>query len=390
MTPPAPAPASGRQRRRRSWISRLTLLAVLTVVAVLAAELVVRVLRLTQPFDPPQDTALYLFHESPDGPIRLTPGWEGTIGGAPVRISRDGFRDRPFTSRPNRGTERIAILGDSYTMGEGVPDDATYPKRLEALLGGPPAYEVLNAGVNATNTLHHRATLHDVLRDFAPTTVVLGFNVNDMHFETETRFERMQRKGQAYTVDADGRVNRDTRPAGLVGKLRAGLREHLHLYRYLSSLRSARDAPVRYGPAVIRAAVTSGGADRVDALIREMAATCAAAGVRFLVVLIPDLLDTPADVTAFDAYPFRDEHARLQSSLASAGIPCHDLLDAFGDRDPNDFVVHPANRHYDAAGNAILAETVHAVLRDALSPPRAPEASEAPQATTAPDSRGGR
>src|SRR5262249_33225518 len=59
-------------------------------------------------------------------------------------INAQGFRARETYERAvPAGKYRIVTLGDSYTMGYGVGDDATYPARMQALC---PALQTVNMG----------------------------------------------------------------------------------------------------------------------------------------------------------------------------------------------------------------------------------------------------
>jgi len=85
---------------------------------------------------------------------------------------------REFAASPPSGVRRIVAIGDSFTFGENVGDDETWPAQLEALLGDA---EVLNLGVFAYS--HDQAAL--ALRDdglpYAPGIVLLGYVDDDLN-----------------------------------------------------------------------------------------------------------------------------------------------------------------------------------------------------------------
>jgi hypothetical protein len=88
-----------------------------------------------------------------------------------------GMRDRDRLLAKPAGTKRIAVLGPSYVMGTGVGDDETFTKVLEGLLNegrsDPSGFEVLNFGVAGYSFLQELAILEDRVLDFAPDVVVL-------------------------------------------------------------------------------------------------------------------------------------------------------------------------------------------------------------------------
>src|SRR3954468_15943225 len=74
--------------------------------------------------------------------FRSNPVWR-------IALNDEGFRSAAFT-RKALGTIRIACIGDSWTFGMNVDQDATYPARVEALLKARPAtknVEVMNFGI---------------------------------------------------------------------------------------------------------------------------------------------------------------------------------------------------------------------------------------------------
>jgi hypothetical protein len=73
--------------------------------------------------------------------------WNGTV----FRTNRFGYRTPEVEPEKRDGTYRIAVFGSSNTMGHGVNDEETYPRRLERWLNeetrGAPRVEVVNLAV---------------------------------------------------------------------------------------------------------------------------------------------------------------------------------------------------------------------------------------------------
>jgi lysophospholipase L1-like esterase len=79
-----------------------------------------------------------------------------------VKINSHGLRDREISYEKPPNTIRIGVFGDSFTFGEGVQNDETYPKILETLLknekiNGKYNIEVLNFGIGKTGISHQFA-----------------------------------------------------------------------------------------------------------------------------------------------------------------------------------------------------------------------------------------
>jgi lysophospholipase L1-like esterase len=175
-------------------------LAVVGVAAVLAAaELFLRATAPDthapglRPRDPPDDAAPVLTKLAEIYNQKHVRGW---WRGVFVRTNSRTLRGPEYASRPAPGVFRIAIGGDSVTMGLGVDEADTYPAQLERLLAedgrGPPV-EVINAGLSGINVNYAVSRLSDVARHYHPQLLVLGFTSNDI----EGRYYRPLATGEA-------------------------------------------------------------------------------------------------------------------------------------------------------------------------------------------------
>ena len=86
-----------------------------------------------------------------------------------------GVREYARTRAP--GTQRVLVLGDSFTFGDEVSDDETYAHFLEELL---PGVEVVNLGVHGYGHDQMLLYLREVGARYAPDLVLLGFVADDM------------------------------------------------------------------------------------------------------------------------------------------------------------------------------------------------------------------
>lgn len=106
-----------------------------------------------------------------------------------VRINSKGLRDREFDYKKETNTYRIGVFGDSFTFGEGVQDNETYPKLLEHLLNADEqlkatgkGIEVLNFGIGKTGTSHQYAFYRKEGKKYDLDLVILGFlGANDFY-----------------------------------------------------------------------------------------------------------------------------------------------------------------------------------------------------------------
>jgi hypothetical protein len=147
------------------WVQRVLLAAVGVLVALVAAE---GVLRRWGPVTRGTDVR-GITHPHPDGGFGLRPGVTQTVHGclgdfhSRVIINSHGFRFPEYPKAKSPGTRRIALLGDSEVFGVGVDQAQTLDRCLEAALNRDPAarVEVLNFAIPGVGPLTHVRVLED-------------------------------------------------------------------------------------------------------------------------------------------------------------------------------------------------------------------------------------
>lgn len=95
--------------------------------------------------------------------------------GTVVSIDGDGMRNNGTSPAP-AGAKVIAAVGDSFTFGDEVDDDATWPAALEKILGKP----VKNGGVFGYSLAQSVLRAEAMLDRFAVETVVLSLIPDDI------------------------------------------------------------------------------------------------------------------------------------------------------------------------------------------------------------------
>lgn len=335
----------------RGRLARLLLLAASLVVGLAAGEAFVRAAGVVPPARPPAEVAIVHHYTDPNGAVRMVPGWEGWLSGAPVSLNADGFRDRRHPRRPPAGVRRWVALGDSYTMGDGVAAEETWPKRLEALMDRT---EVVNCGISGTNTRNQVAALPSILGRFRPHGVLLAMNLNDLRSYPLTRFEEQVVAGARFEVLGDGRVRVVREPSTPEARWRSFLVRHSALVRLIKRLRVERSEA---GPGPLERGgrwLAGEGRSEAVAAARRGRDLAAAEGAELVALLLPALLEVPHGSGA--VYPWSEAHAELCAELEAAGVECLDLAPAFAGRDLDGLALRRHDRHYDADGHRLVAE----------------------------------
>lgn len=91
-----------------------------------------------------------------------------------------GFRDREFTLRPEPGTKRVAVIGDSVTMGAGVEFHESFPAVLNRMFAeANENIELYNFGVTGYNTEQEFQVLKTKAIHYHPDFVLWVYHPND-------------------------------------------------------------------------------------------------------------------------------------------------------------------------------------------------------------------
>ena len=256
------------------------------------------------------------------------PNRSAFLMGAPFAINSAGLRDREFAREKPGGVRRIVWLGDSTTVGWGVPLEATAPKILERESNG--RYEVLNCGVGNYDTVQEVEHYLTIDRAFHPDQVILEYFINDA--EPVPRERNAGIAGHSYLAAfAISRFDGALRLAGLRPQWRD---YYSSLYRDgAPGFEAAKDALGRLA----------------DAAARDSAA--------LLVAILPELHQING------AYPFAAEQQKVKDYLATRRIRTLDLLPCLRGHGPESTLwVTPADTHPNAKANTLIAACVAGAL----------------------------
>lgn len=196
---------AGPPRRRVVWAARAFAVVLSTIVGAVAAEVVLR----SQPVAAPAGA------RAPDPEARGLPDIEGIFAlarpnqraryrGALYETNSRGVRGPEMTIAKPPGTFRIAVIGDSFTMGSGVRLEEAYPALLQDALNGTGAvhrYEVLNfglSGLSLAGAIDQR--LLPIALDYAPDLLVYGFTVNDLEGPDYASHPRLPRRSGRFLL----------------------------------------------------------------------------------------------------------------------------------------------------------------------------------------------
>jgi hypothetical protein len=292
-------------------------------------------------------------------------GYFGDRNTVESRINSRGFRGPEFERKKGGNVFRVAFLGDSFTLGQGVKFEDTYPQAVSAAVtrrdaGSRVRIESYNFGVGGGNLINsfHICSL-DVFST-VPDMVVLGLTLNDV-------------EPTVVMWNTDGNVPVPVRNAraldffeGAANWMELGAESRLAtcriLFRALNRIRRSAKT-VEYYRALYGQG-NSGWRDRNLQALEAIAERCSKHRIPFRVLILPVFY-------RFDDYPFEEIHAFLRGFLEDRGIEYVDLLDSFRGMRHEDLWVHRVDPHPNEKAHAIIAGIiVEKVIDPALLPRR--------------------
>lgn len=208
------------------------------------------------------------------------------------------FRGNEFILDKPSGVFRIAFLGDSFTFGEGVKFEDTYPEKVSQLLnqkydaGSGKVFESYNFGVSACNTFQELFLLKHIVMSTRPDMVVIGYTLNDAE---PTRYRAIPAVGLSPWWEAT----------------------------------------------------------RVS--LRELIQVCEEARIPCFIICFPLLQQLNS------TYPFQDIHVRIRQEVrpeVRQFTHFIDLFDYFKGRNAADLQVHPTDQHPNEIGHAIAGQAL--------------------------------
>lgn len=248
-----------------------------------------------------------------------------------------GYREREIGPK-DPGRYRIAVIGDSFTWGQGIEASERYTDLLQQFLG--PRYEVLNFGIPGHDMPQHLQELDDVL-PLHPDFVLLQLFIND--FETA----EMQRP-RPHPLFSDGAARGWGRSSVLYDlangrwvQLQEALGVTESYVHYLD--RNLRDPN---GP----------NARTAFGMLRQFIERVKAAQVGVGLVLFPM---TDAMGPNGSNYPVGFIHDRVRQISADENVAFLDLLPAFSSfKDPKALWVSRFDAHPNAVANKRAAQEI--------------------------------
>lgn len=128
------------------------------------------------------------------------PGYKGPVSLDAREFDASGYLTVDSKQVTDSTAKRVIFIGDSNTMGYGVPTDASFVEVVDRLL---PGVDTINLGVLGYSSYQGRVTLDKYLPLLKPDLVIVSFNFNDRRYvvgpsqDGSETFDRVYRSSQS-------------------------------------------------------------------------------------------------------------------------------------------------------------------------------------------------
>ena len=265
----------------------------------------------------PNTKILYRYPDNPRGYF----GEENEVIGT---INDKGFRGLDKSFEKPKKINRIAFLGDSFTLGIGVKDDDTLPANFEhAVRSKYRNTEVLNFGISGSSTNQQIDLLERYLISFKPDIVVIVLFLNDANRTGTIQFlsrPKVLKKVRKYSFFINA----------VVGGV-----EKVYLHKKMIS---------HYQDGYIEG---SEGWEMIKAALMKGKSLSEKHDFQFIVAVYPVL------VQLNEGYPFSNIHKTIEDYCVSLKIPFVDLFNGFIGKKGSELWVHPTDQHPNEIANKI-------------------------------------
>ena len=267
---------------------------------------------------------------SPNLVYELQPDLDVLYKKVRFRTNSFGMRDRHYARPKPLGTFRVAVVGDSLTMGTGVVIEEVYHARLERSFNDEferPRFEFLNFGVSGYQLPQYLAVIEEKVPAWEPDLILIGLSSNDHIY-----LERARRSAKG-----PYRVKPVTNPFF-----------EIHLVPWIQSI--GKNARRGAGP---EARLAPAFRDHLERYLARIAAATDALGVPALLVYLNSA-----------RHPFGRVIDAIAEIAAETGLPFVDASSAFPNLPHPRFWIYPADGHPNGAAHALFAERLGRELRE--------------------------
>lgn len=292
-----------------------------------------------------------------------------------------GSRHRGYSVEKPSGTFRIVVLGDSFTFGQGVKKDETFPKKLELILNKSATgtkFEVINLGFCGLNTVGELEMLaqrglnpetwepDERYRGLAyqPDLIILEYTINDSATSWRSLEQIKSFDDKWRTGDVVIRINSGPYSIPMPEVIDKLLTKHSRFYLFFMD---------RYNQVIAKLGLREGGESLIEITksrynddfagwtyvkqaLFEMSYTARQKRIPIVLAIYPPMV-------SFGDYPFKGVHRKIQDAGDRFGFHTLDLFPAFKGMDAKLLWANSLDPHPSAQAHEIVANRLFEYLK---------------------------
>ncbi len=260
----------------------------------------------------------------------LRPNINTTYKLKPFRTNPEGLRDKNYSKVKPAGTFRIAVLGDSFTMGEGIAIEDAYHTLLEErfnALGEKRDYEFINFGVAGYSLIQYVTMVQHKVLEYQPDLILIGFCAAN-----DSKLPNLKAFTEPYRVKPTANGIFHLYSFELIGD------GYKYFYKKLRDRHSGYNADPQY----------------VETNFRNLSALTAAHQIPIVIAYI----DNKAASTDFDM---------VRSAALRYGFDFIDGTVGFPEKVLPEYIIYKTDNHPNAAANRIFADSLFTELKNQIA-----------------------
>jgi len=257
----------------------------------------------------------------------------GHFYGVDIKINSLGFRDFEYPKEKPPNKKRIIFIGDSFTLGWGVPLNRTFAKQVEQMLNKTDhIYEVINMGIGNYNSMMEVELFKLKGLPLKPDLLIMSYFINDAEpTPKRTIFSRGLLK---YSYFLNFCFDRYV-------KLRIRFDEEFKWETYYQQLYDENSKSLAMN----------------KSSIKELSKICKDARIQLLIVNIPELHE-------LKEYPFSFATEYVRNIAVENHLPFLDMLPFLKNYNPESLWVTPEDTHANVKAHTIIAQEIYQKIRE--------------------------
>lgn len=329
--------------KNNGFLKNLVLLIIILLIFVIILEVI---LRISYPLYANYNTEMWRYSvllkkasNNPDVSHEHIPNKEAFLYGVNIKINSQGFRDKEYSLEKPKETYRIMVLGDSFTLGWGVPIEDVYSKVLEKKLNENSKgnkFEVINTALGNYNTQMEYEVLKEKYLQFEPDMIIVGYYPNDPEltkkFSEKSLATIYKRNSYTYAFFWDRIVNIKTKFAAR--KSNNGYTGYVHeLYKEDFEGRKLMESSLN---------------GIIDLAKKN--------NITVIVIVLPQFFGD------FKNYEFTEVFQAVNSITSKKGVLSIDMVQYFKGYEIKDLIISFEDAHPNKLGHRIIADVLHDTL----------------------------